>query len=281
MLRLCNNLASSRTSAFTLVEMLVVIAIIGILVALLLPAVQKARGAAQRAACISNMHQFGLALANYESAHRRFPAGRDGNNFWNHSWATRVLPMIEEDVLFRDYDFGEAWDSAHDDGSGNWKVSINEVPIYKCPSTHHEWPGATDYGGIYGSTLTGLPPGFYRGNAWDGGILISINVPFITPTRSRSIRTADVQDGLSKTIIVGEDAGRVGDDGGNWANGHQCFSHDEPGVNIEESNELYSNHHGGAHALMADSSARMITEDIDPQTLGRMCLRDDGQIAVD
>lgn len=66
------------SKGFTLVELLVVIAIIGILVALLLPAIQAAREAARRSSCVNNEKQIGIALLNYETAHRKFPAGRHG-----------------------------------------------------------------------------------------------------------------------------------------------------------------------------------------------------------
>jgi len=80
--------SSSKRRGFTLVELLVVIAIIGILIGMLLPAVQQVREAARRTECLNNMRQLGLGAINFESAHMRFPsAGFNGSDTW---WANAV-----------------------------------------------------------------------------------------------------------------------------------------------------------------------------------------------
>lgn len=97
---------AGRGRGFTLVELLVVIAIIGILVALLLPAVQAARDAARRAQCSNNMKQIGLAILNYESARKKFPAGRHVKDdssqdlpSWS-TWTVDILPYMEEPGVY-------------------------------------------------------------------------------------------------------------------------------------------------------------------------------------
>jgi prepilin-type N-terminal cleavage/methylation domain-containing protein/prepilin-type processing-associated H-X9-DG protein len=142
---------------FTLVELLVVIAIIGILVALLLPAVQAAREAARKSQCVNNLKQHGLALLNYESTKKVFPAGRHGcaavNNYTGctsdplkedgASFFVELLPFVEEQALF---------DKVHFDRGGvfndnppvatawiadpeRMQAISTPLQVMKCPST--------------------------------------------------------------------------------------------------------------------------------------------------
>lgn len=127
--------------AFTLVELLVVIAIIGILVALLLPAVQKAREAAQRIQCANQMRQIGLACLNYESGNRAFPAGSTaekasaiGGPYWS-TWSVDILPYLEEQATY------DQWDQTVDfnagggrRGPGNQFIREYQVAAYTCPT---------------------------------------------------------------------------------------------------------------------------------------------------
>ena len=99
---------------FTLVELLVVIAIIGILIGMLLPAVQQVREAARRADCSNKTRQLGLALLNFESAHQEFPAGWAAEDSsaavsdpgWG--WTAELLPFLEADPLFQLINFDQA-----------------------------------------------------------------------------------------------------------------------------------------------------------------------------
>src|SRR5262249_26522404 len=116
-----NLVRTKNRSAFTLIELLVVIAIIGILIALLLPAVQKVREAANRASCSKTLKQIGLAVHNYESTHGTLPpclirlasADPDPNAQFagpniSAAFLTMMLPYIEQDTIYRQIDVNKS-----------------------------------------------------------------------------------------------------------------------------------------------------------------------------
>jgi len=134
MAKLSNN---SERRGFTLVELLVVIAIIGILVALLLPAVQSARGAARRAQCINHLKQIALAAHNYEASNRTFPTGARpsvtvggvptmGTNVW-----VELLRYFEQNNLYEKWDQN---DNRNNVAGGSAATQAQVISILLCPS---------------------------------------------------------------------------------------------------------------------------------------------------
>ncbi len=124
-----------KNDGFTLVELLVVIAIIGILIGMLLPAVQQVREAARRSACQNNMRQLALGSLNFESAHMHFPTagqhatsmGDNGDNGTlttreNWGWGYQILPFIEQNTLY------DLRSSDHNE------VKAQSISLYNCPS---------------------------------------------------------------------------------------------------------------------------------------------------
>ena len=120
----------NRSSGFTLVELLLVVAIMGLLVALLLPAVQVARESARRVACANNMRQLGLALQSYHGSFRVFPSGSGASprpRVISTSWHVALLPMLELAPLS---------DVARQGGitAAVGEIGYRGVPVYRCPS---------------------------------------------------------------------------------------------------------------------------------------------------
>jgi len=211
---------------FTLVELLVVIAIIGILVGLLLPAVQAAREAANRMSCSNNMKQLGLSVHNYESAFKvagrlstqgQTDWGQDSN--WNgFSPHTGILPYIEQGPLYEQVFFenhrtfphyqGHPWSGGGVPPGRNMDaraVFAARISSFLCPSDrrypNQAYPG-NNYGWSAGSNL-----GWYVGPGDRNGFF----------NRNAYSRFSDIVDGLSNTIMIAEFI-KGDDDGGRFQN---------------------------------------------------------------
>lgn len=254
----------SRT-AFTLVELLVVISIIGILIGLLLPAVQSARETSRRMQCQSNLHNIGLALLNYESAHRRFPLGATPVKF--HSWNTAILPFLEQAPLYESINQHKDWGDA-----SNLNFVKTNLSIFECPSSLKSFDGKTDYCGISGSWH----------NARDSGDENGMLFPALKAS-TQAVMLASVIDGTSHTILVAEGV-TVREEGyGFWACGLNCFTHDEGGVNdpSRPEDEIVSDHFAGANAVFCDGSVRFISASIEVDVVAAICTRNGGELTGD
>jgi prepilin-type N-terminal cleavage/methylation domain-containing protein len=182
--------SANRVRGFTLVEVLVSIAIIALLTGLLLPAIQSARESARRAQCQSNLHQIGIALHNYESIYKCFPAcGVQGI-----SWEVAILPQMDRTTLYQKIDY------LAKDRTANLKgVSVE---AYLCPSD----TAPTVFQSIFPVAATS-----YLGNSGTGilakkanGVFNHFSSPFPNLYTEDPVRFADITDGLSTTAAVSE-----------------------------------------------------------------------------
>ena len=262
---------------FSLVELLAVMAVIGTLVSLALPAVQHAREAARRTSCSNNLHQMGLALVGYESARRSFPPGDDAVSFRHHAWSSFILPYLEEANVARGIDYSIPWNAP----GRNSDLADEVVSTYICPSGMERYRGKQDYGGILGTSVKlsddeVLPPGWEH-----GGVLYAT-----APASPRPCRAAEITDGLSHTLIVTEcvDRGfattetqsRIGNS--RWACGTNCFFHNAPVLNSRAVDGFRSNHLGGVLGLYADGRVAFMGDQTSPPVLIAACTKSGGEL---
>lgn len=276
-----------QRQALTLIEVVVVVAILGVLVSLLVPAIQKARAAAARVECSNKIKQLGLALQNYHSVHSTLPAGM----YWQKgkdpmrmsTWLTRMLPYIEQQSL---------WETAVAayKSSSNPLLNPPHTPIatlvgaFICPSDGRAAQiqyapkdkirvALTSYLGVSG-----------RDYSTQDGCLY----------RDSRIRFVDITDGTSTTLLMGERPPSADFQFGWWyaGAGQQFTGSCDMILGVEEKNLLpivvgscapgnyqfspgrfdnqcdmfhfWSPHAGGGHFLFADGSVRLLSYDAAP-----------------
>ena len=299
---------------FTLVELLVVIAIIGILIGMLLPAVQTVRAAARRISCANQTRQLALGCLNYESAFKRLPAGQHNNaisgsdansNGWG--WKTLILPYMEQGNLEAQFDIDLKMNHA-----ANINLVRTIVPTYNCPAD----PGLNDELIVESTTLQ-FSRSSYIGNA---GSFQRSGLPshdayngVLTRTadqRHEGVKLSDITDGLSNTMLAGESLkfgttwdpsmfgfvfanGNASQSLGQMRHGEGLINPKNPVTNGDENGTFASNHEGGINFSFVDGSVHFISDTIfhnrmsfeeflvNPSELGayqRLFSRNDGQV---
>lgn len=200
----------ARRSAFNLIELVVVLAIIGVLIGLLLPAVQNARAAAARVNCSNNLKQVALALHNYHDQHTHFPAhprkgklGREPDSLL--SWMALILPQIDQTALWSTAENACRIDrfSFHNPPHVGNSTVVRE---YVCPSDGRLFSTLTTPGGenIALTSFIGV-----AGSTEGATVVVVGSVTLKRPVpgilgQFPGTRLVDVRDGTSQTLMVGE-----------------------------------------------------------------------------
>ena len=315
--------------AFTLIELIVVIAILAVLLALLWPAIQAARESSRAAACRNNLKQIGLAVSNFESAYKAFPKGAEGRfdrkispaPMYGLSWWARVLPFMEQGDLTDQLDrtgLSIGWvqlnphNGALADGFGPAFWFCPSSPVEKFLFAGGFQIAAPSYSGISGATSHD-DFGERRvsrccrsdGEISSGGVLVPNAV----------IRIKQITDGLSNTLLAGEQSDLAYTDSGQpkrigaafvngWLTGTRALGsppdygdwlsptynlttlryslnehrYDRPGIyeDIGANNPLLSAHAGIVNLLHCDGSVHPTSDTLDMQILKGSATRDDG-----
>jgi len=312
-----------RRRGFTLIELLVVIAIIVLLMALLLPAVQKVREAANKMVCANNLKQLGLALHNYHGDYGRFPSGYesdwthpsrdpatwDGPNGW--AWGAQLLPYLEQDNLAKQFNLAlPCWHPA------NAAAARTRLKLFICPSAP-DTTGPMEVKDAAGTVLATFARSTYVANAgheepW--GSPVGDWGPFSNGPlfRNSRVRFADVRDGVSNTVFLGEHA-VISDK--TWVgvvpgaivapidpNRHPFTQPDNaatlvlchsgpasgeldvihpPNAPLCHVCQMYAAHPSGANVLLGDGSVRFILESINHNAWAALCSRNGGEVVTD
>jgi len=308
----------SQQKGFTLIELLVVIAIIGVLIGLLLPAVQKVREAAARLQCTNNLKQIGLAMMNYESTYRMFPAGYLDNMTTNRpnsaatsnpdpitgwGWGTLILPYLEQESLYKSININSI--AMNNTYAGTIAFRKTVIKSFLCTS---------DDSGLNTFTISGTGGNFELAKSSYAGVngqaeLADFDTAFGLGMflRGRGVSIAEVTDGLSNTLFVGERSSKSAKQAVGTLPGVCTWVGALPGGDLDgETPALYilgwtgdpsspakpnmpepdgsfhpesftSRHSGGVNFLLGDGSVRFITDSISGQTWVKLGTRQGGE----
>jgi prepilin-type processing-associated H-X9-DG protein len=291
----------------TVVELLIVTAIIAVMIALLVPAVQKAREAANRLGCSNNLKQLALACHGYHDQEESFPPGYracTSTNPLNTSpgwgWAAFLLPYLEQGATAGTIIWHEPIEAP-----GNQLARLSELRTYLCPSDPAVPPffsvvdstgmtiaqaAPTSYAACYGSGELDEVPGSKEGVFY----------------RNSAIRMSDITDGLSATILIGDRAwahsmtpwagainnGTVRGGPANGARNNPGAVYPAPILCLFQANainnvtdddgsldELFSFHPGGVNVLFGDGSVHFLSETINSNVLSALATRAGGEVS--
>ena len=201
---------------FTLVELLVVVAIIGILIALLLPAVQSARESARRLECLSHLKQLGLAMHNHHDSRGYFPSSYvckpggvmgqpndDGDSGPGWTCLFQILPFVEESSTMRMFNQSvPCWDPS------NAVAATTSISVFRCP-TVSEVSATYTVEGDSGNPLAVFARANYvacagQNDVWSNPAPNLSGIANGIFFRNSRIRIVDIPDGTSHTLMLGE-----------------------------------------------------------------------------
>lgn len=311
------RIQSRSPQGFTLIELLVVIAVIAVLIALLLPAVQKVRESANRMKCTNNLKQFGVALHTYHDSQKKMPPGNYTNDgsFFGYPripFLMYLLPYVEQDNLYKQVVFTDTYSGGFWSDPTSANVVKNVVPLFYCPSD--------GYGGltkaISTATTSLINYGACMGVTNQTDTTAAVHLTVFAVNYGAQFR--DISDGLSNTLAMSEiltgapndwrnsawigncchssfyvgntpntsspdvlvDSGQcTGGAVTDTSKGLQCVQGSGSGTdNVSFSR---SRHPGGVNSLLCDGSVRFFSNNINAVTwlnLGKMA---DGQVLGD
>lgn len=226
--RMSAHLSARQKSGFTVVELLVVIAIIGLLTALLLPAVQSAREASRRMSCQNRLRQIGLGLHNFESGHKKLPAGRWGCDDWGQmavgqicqkpagvesksgaSAFIDILPYVEQAPLFEQIDVmnGGLWNRNVDDirwyqqSEAKRKGVMTNVALFRCPSDPSDMSSSVYFPLVSATGSYAFCTGTLGADSSEIEVKYRNTGAFIYKLPRK---LGQIRDGLSNTFFAGE-----------------------------------------------------------------------------